>query len=61
MSLDVEMDDAHPRSIPINFPRTLARPEFKEVSPEALQAVDPSLADMDINHIRKTLEMLGPE
>lgn len=63
-TLDVEMNDASvsgPRSTPISFPRTLGRPEFKEVSPEALQAVDPSLADTDINHIRETLEELGPE
>jgi hypothetical protein len=68
--LDVEMDDAtrastssfsSPRSIPISFPRTLGRPELKEVSPESLQAIDPSLVDTDINHIRETLEELGPE
>jgi hypothetical protein len=50
-----------PRSIPISFPRTLGRPEFKEVSSEALQAVDPSLVDTDVNHIREALEELGPE
>jgi hypothetical protein len=66
-SLDVEMNDATrpsasgPRSIPISFPRTLGRPEFKEVSSEALQSVDPSLVDTDINHIRETLQELGPE
>ena len=66
-SLDVEMNDATrspisgPRSIPISFPRTLGRPEFKEVSSEALQAVDPSLVDLDINHIRETLQEFGPE
>lgn len=68
--LDVEMDDAThpstsylstPRSIPINFPRTLGRPEFREVSSEALQVIDPSLVDTDINHIRETLEELGPD
>ena len=67
---DVEMDDATrassshfpaPRSIPISFPRTLGRPEFREVPSEALQAIDPSLADTDINHIRETLEDLGSE
>jgi hypothetical protein len=67
---DVEMDDATrpsasypsvPRSIPISFPRTLGRPEFREVSSDALQAIDPSLVDTDINHIRETLEELGPE
>ena len=66
-SLDVEMNDATrsltsvPKSIPISFPRTLGRPEFKEVSSEALQAVDPSLVDTDINHIRETLQDFGPE
>lgn len=66
-SLDVEMNDAThpstsgPRSIPISFPRTLGRPEFKEVSSEALQAVDPSLVDTDINHIREAIQELGPE
>jgi hypothetical protein len=61
-SLHVEMSDATrspisgPKSIPIGFPRTLqvGRPEFKEMLSEALQAVDPSLVDTDINHIRKT-------
>jgi hypothetical protein len=43
-----------PKSIPIGFPRTLGRPEFKEILSEALQAVDPSLVDTDINHIRET-------
>lgn len=64
-SLDVEMNDATrssgPRSTPISFPRTLARPEFMEVSSEALRAVDPSLVDTDINHIRETLQEFGPE
>lgn len=68
--VDVEMDDATrpstsylpaAKSIPISFPRILGRPEFREVSPEALQAIDPSLVDTDINHIRETLEELGPE
>jgi hypothetical protein len=60
-ALDVEMNDATrpstsgPRSIPISIPRTLGRPEFTEVSSEALQAVDPSLVDTDINHICETL------
>lgn len=66
-SLDVEMDDATgpsisgSRSVPISLPRTLGRPAFKEVSSEALRAVDPSLADTDVNHIRETLEEFGPE
>ena len=66
-SLDVEMNDATrpsasgPRSIPVCFPRTLGRPEFKEVSSEALEAVEPSLVDTDINHVRETLQELGPE
>ena len=68
--VDVEMDDATrpstsylsgPGSIPITLPRTLGRPEFREVSSEALQAIDPSLADTDIGHIRESLEELGPE
>ncbi|KAF8810341.1 clampless1 Clp1 protein [Phlegmacium glaucopus] len=67
---DVEMDDATRAStshlpaaicVPMSFPRTLGRPEFREVSPEALQAIDPSLVDTDINHIRETLEELGPD
>jgi hypothetical protein len=66
-SLDVEMDDvarpstSGPRSIPISFPRTLGRPEFKTVSSEALQAIDLSLVDTDINHIHEVLEEFGPE
>lgn len=69
-ALDVEMDDATrastsyispPRSIPMSFPRTLGRPEFREVSSDALQAIDSSLADTDINHLRDTLEDLGPD
>ena len=31
------------------------------ISSEALQAVDPSLVDMDINHIHETLQAFGPE
>jgi len=66
---DVKMDDhigastsyfLCPRSIPISFPRTLGRPEFREVSSDALQA-NSSLVNTDINHIRKTLQELGPE
>jgi hypothetical protein len=66
-SLDVEMNDATrlstsgPSSIPVGFPRTLGRPEFKEISSESLQAVDPLLVDTDINHIRETLQEFGPE
>ena len=31
------------------------------VSSEALEAVDPSLFDMDINHICETLQEFGPK
>ena len=66
-SLDVQMDDASGpstsgrRSVSFNFPRELGRPEFKEVSSEALQAVDPFLVETDIINIRETLQELGPE
>lgn len=68
--LDVEMSDATrpstsyspvPKFVPVTLPRILGRPEYREVSPEALQAIDPLLADTDINHVRETLEELGPE
>lgn len=62
-SPDVEMNDAvsGPRSTPISFPRKLGRPAFKEVSLEALKAVDPSLVDTDIYHIRESLQEMGSE
>ncbi|KAF8153097.1 clampless1 Clp1 protein [Crassisporium funariophilum] len=65
---DVEMKDASPtatryttRTFPVNFPRELARPEFKEVSQEAIRAVDSTLMDTDIEHIRESIEILGPD
>lgn len=66
-SSDVKMGDATPpsfsglRRVPISLPRTLGRPEFKEVSSEALRTIDPTLADININHIREALEECGPE
>ncbi|KAF8964763.1 hypothetical protein BDZ97DRAFT_1918722 [Flammula alnicola] len=64
---DVEMADAasssslRPRSYPISLPKELARPEFKDISSEALLAVEPSLEETDLQFLRDSLESLGPE
>jgi len=63
---DVEMTEAEtpqrqPRTYPLSLPKELARPEYKEVPVESILAIDASLADTDMEHIRDSLEMLGPE
>lgn len=65
---DVEMAEAQtpqpqpkPRTYPLSLPKELARPEYKEVPVESLQAIDPALANTDIEHIRDSLDLLGSE
>lgn len=63
---DVEMAEAEipqhqPRTYPLSLPKELARPEYKEVPVESIQAIDSSLVDTDLEHLRESLELLGPE
>ncbi|KAF8878072.1 hypothetical protein BD779DRAFT_1773601 [Infundibulicybe gibba] len=64
---DVDMKDARPSSsslgvatVPVTLPRQLARPQFAEVSEDALRAVAPEIADADIEYVREQLEEFGP-
>ena len=63
--VDVEMKDTDPSftnaTVPITLPRELGRPEYCEVSDEAITAVDSDLLDTDISYIREELEKFGPE
>ena len=47
-------------STPINLPRYLARPDYREISKEAIAAVDPQLKDVTMDYILDGLEVLGP-
>ena len=63
---DVEMAETEnpqhqPRTYPLSLPKELARPEYKDVPVESIQAIDSSLADIDMEHIRESLELLGTE
>jgi hypothetical protein len=61
---DVEMKDAEPpfstSTVPVMLPRELGRPEYCEISQEAITAVDPELAGTDISYLREGLEEFGP-
>lgn len=68
---DIEMQDASPvagpsRVLPtptptsLSLPRELLRPEYIEISKEAIAAVDPELASVDLRYIREQLEDFGP-
>lgn len=62
---DVEMKDAGPSSskistVPVLLPRELGRPEFQEISKEAIEAVAPELIGTDLDYIRDNLEEFGP-
>lgn len=58
---EAESPKHQPRTYPLSLPKELARPEYKEVPAESIQAIDPSLADIDKEHIRESLELLGSE
>ncbi|KDR77260.1 hypothetical protein GALMADRAFT_225370 [Galerina marginata CBS 339.88] len=65
---DVEMADGsstssvpRPRAFPISLPKELGRPDFKEINREIIDAVDPTLAETDLDYLRENLEVLGPE
>ncbi|OCH87489.1 hypothetical protein OBBRIDRAFT_837323 [Obba rivulosa] len=45
----------------LRLPRRLARPAFREVSHEAMAAVDPELKEMPLSFIREGLEIRGPD
>ena len=61
---DVLMRDAaaapSSRARRVQIPRTLGRPDFKEVSSEVLASVDPDLAKTPADYIRDALEEIGP-
>ncbi|GLB39933.1 hypothetical protein LshimejAT787_0704430 [Lyophyllum shimeji] len=68
---DVEMADASEssststtsasRTVPVMLPKELGRPEYCEVSREALLAADPELADVEPAYLRDLLETMGPQ
>jgi hypothetical protein len=47
-------------STPINLPRYLARPDYREILKEAIAAVDPILKDVNMDCILDGLEVLRP-
>lgn len=63
---DIEMADGSPsmpraRTFPINLPKELSRPEYKPINLEVIEAVDPTLADTDLDYLRDSVEVLGSE
>lgn len=62
-SSDVEMADgsSQPRTIPINFPKELSRPEYKEITREMVLAAEPTLVDPDFQYLRDSLLAISPE
>ncbi|KAF8653622.1 hypothetical protein AX16_003774 [Volvariella volvacea WC 439] len=62
-SREVEMKDTTrpaKKLVPITLPKELARPEYQEVSRDAISAIDIELANTDLEYIREKLEELGP-
>lgn len=61
---DIEMKDAEPSlkttTVPVTLPKELGRPEYCEISQEAISAIAPELGDTDIGYLRETLEEFGP-
>lgn len=65
---DTEMADAEPaagsnsgqKRTPINLPRHLARPDYKEIKRETIIAIDPEFADVPLQYILEGLEATGP-
>jgi hypothetical protein len=60
---DVEMKDATPLSstTPVLLPKELGRPDYRPISREAIDAVDPEVANVDVSFLREGLEEFGPE
>lgn len=60
----VEIKDVEPSfsttTVPIMLPRELGRPEYCDISQEAIVAVDPDLNGTDISYLREGLEEFGP-
>jgi len=44
-----------------SLPRRLARPEFKQPNPKIIAAVNPELANVPIEYIRRGLADMGAE
>ncbi|KAG6909740.1 hypothetical protein DXG01_015728 [Tephrocybe rancida] len=64
---EIEMADATPgasssssNTVPITLPKQLGRPEYLEVTREALVASASGFADADASYIREGLECFGP-
>jgi hypothetical protein len=57
------MKDAAPAFAPkvVTLPKYLGRPQYCEISKDALAAIDPDLANADVEFIREGLEQCGPE
>ena len=60
---DVEMKDIQPilEKTTVQLPRHLARPDYKDISREALAAIDPELSKTPVEYIHEGLAALGPE
>jgi len=62
--MDVDIKDAEPSfattTVPIMLPRELGRPEYCEISEEAINAAGPGLGAADITYVRESLERFGP-
>lgn len=48
------------RSGGYNFPRTLPRPAYREISRELLEHIDPALRGIDVEFMRDKLTEVGP-
>ncbi|RDB28061.1 hypothetical protein Hypma_001286 [Hypsizygus marmoreus] len=66
--VDVEMRDAEPSgsssatgNTPVVLPKELGRPDYRDVSREALVAADPELHDTDVTFLREALQEIGPD
>ncbi|KAG6857505.1 hypothetical protein H0H87_002130 [Tephrocybe sp. NHM501043] len=58
-SLPVASSSSSSNTVPVTLPKQLGRPDFLEVSREALMAVAPEFNDADAQYIRDALECFG--
>lgn len=60
---EVEMQEAESliTKTTVVLPRHLPRPDFKDINPDVLAAIDPELAETPIEFIHEGLETIGPE
>jgi len=65
--VDVDMNDlptpstSHGLQRSIQLPRHLGRPTFREISPAALEAVDPELKGVALEYIHRNLQLVGQQ